>query len=104
MWYTIEGAALLAFIEKTVILIPLAAYTPRAPANTEASAGIFLLRSCRGGINLPPCDARLASGHGSTSLGTYDAPKSCMPLKLIDTTPLLRYAQFFLRGQRVANH
>ena len=80
----IEGVALLAFIEKTAILIPLPAYTPRAPANTEASTGIFLLRSCRGSINLPPCDARLASGHGGTSLGTYDAPKSCMPQNLID--------------------
>ena len=38
----------------------------------------------------------LARGRGSLSLGTHDAPTSCMPSKLIDITPLLRYAQFFL--------
>ena len=47
---------------------------------------------------------RLARGRSSLSLGTDDAPTSCMLLKLIDIRLLFRYAQFFLRGQKVANH
>ena len=85
-WYTIEVAALLAFIEE-------AAIQDAPPANTEARD--------------PPATClhaktRLARGR-QLEFGTYDALTSCIPGILQDGIPLLRNAQFFMRGRQWKN-
>ena len=79
--------------------------TPRAPATTEASTGILLLRSRREGINLSPCDESTCAWTWQFELGNIWCTNKLHTIEmLLNITPLLQYAQFFLRGQRVANH
>ena len=59
----------------------------------------------REGINLPPCDDTTCAWTWQFELGNIWCTNKLHTIEMLqDITPLLRYAQSFLRGQRVANH
>ena len=84
-WYTIEGAALLAFMKEVAFSDAFGHLTPRAPCC--CATGILLLRSYREDTDLPPCDNKKCAWTWQFVLGTCDAPTRCLLVKILGTTP-----------------
>ena len=85
---TIEVAALLAFVEEAIIQDAPGRWSHMC---TRYCRGKHWDHSSRG--RAATClheKTRLARGHGSFSLGTYDAQTSCIPLKRSQDGMLLR--------------
>ena len=77
MWYTIDGVALVAFIEKP--------WAPKPQVHLPIQRLVLGSFHRDHAVRASTClhGTRLTRGSGSLSLGTYDAPTSCMPSKLV---------------------
>ena len=83
-WYTIEGAALLAFMRKWHSRMPWA-LNPTCTVllcNWDPSPAII-----PGDTDLPPCDNKKCAWTWQFVLGTCDAPTRCLLVKILGITP-----------------